>query len=154
MGCNSRYEFVRISHGVESLSYIPFSWGSCRMGCASEDDAGFHFNWTPVLQVWFELPLPEGIRDGLCLARECAEKMNVLHFAFFINDDPDGDRVKRALGEDRIDPRHYVFLARVILDAHRKSPAAGSSRGTGLIGHRHLIHVQEQALQQSRVTAG
>jgi len=35
--------------------------------------------------------------------------MNVLYLAFFIDDDPDRNRIESALGEDRINSLHYVF---------------------------------------------
>ena len=114
------------------------------MGRPAKHNAGFDFSQSPVLKVRFEPPLSKGICDGFCLARKRAEKMNVFYLASFVDDDPDGNRVKRALGENRIDPRHHVLVAGVVLDAHRKSSPTRSGRGSGLLGHLHLIHVEKQ----------
>jgi len=96
---------------------------------APEQDPGFHFHRLAILGVWFELPLLERSRDHGCLIGKCAEKVNVLYLAVLSDDDPDRNRSKAMLGQNRIDARDQVLVGGVILDAYGQSPAALSSRG-------------------------
>src|ERR1700731_3391698 len=72
----------------------------------------------PVPHVRLEFPLLEGVGNGFRLIRKGAEKVNMFYLAFFVDDDPDRNRIEPALGENRIDPRNHVLTLRVILNAH------------------------------------
>ena len=78
---------------TESLGHSIPCQVSGRMGRASKHDAGFHLNWLPVLQVPPELPLPQGIGNGLCLIGKCAEKVNVFYLAL-------SQRISRSRSEE------------------------------------------------------
>jgi hypothetical protein len=64
-----------------------------------KQDSGLHFNRLTVLLIRFELPLAQGITYRPSLIAESTEKVNVLHLAFFINDDSDRSRIKSMLRE-------------------------------------------------------
>ena len=83
-----------------------------------KQDSGFHLDWLPILHVLFELPLAQGIRDGLGLIDECTEKVNVFYFAVLVDDDSDRNRIVPMLGKNRADPRDYALVIRIILDAN------------------------------------
>jgi hypothetical protein len=100
MACNStNTDLPNLEDGWDLESFRSFGcsvgcWECRRMRRSSKHDAGFHFNWMAVLQVRFDLPLPEGISDGLCLAWKRAENVNMLYPASFVDDDPDGLNVR------------------------------------------------------------
>src|SRR5580658_5590815 len=109
-----------------SLIIRSLYWSLIALSAAAHARRGSRFppRRPSALQVRPESPLREGIRNGLCLLRKRAENVNVLHFAFFIDDDPHRNRVESAFGKDWIFSLDYVFVASVVLDAHRCFAAA------------------------------
>src|SRR6266568_5126246 len=80
--------------------------------------------------------------------------MNVLYLAFFIDDDPDGNRIESALGKDRINSLQYIFGACVAPDAYRDIIPARPGGGIRLSRQVHLVHFLDEILRQLDVTAG
>lgn len=61
---------------------------------APKHEAGLHLNRLTVSQVPLEFPFSKSVGDGLRLIGKRAEKVNVFHFAFFIDDDSHRNRVE------------------------------------------------------------
>src|SRR5882757_940191 len=120
----------------------------------SEHDAGFYFHRLSVAQVWSEAPLKQGVCNGVYLVGKGAEKMNVLYLALFINDDPNRSRIESALAKDRINSLQYVFVAHILLDAHRDFTASPPRNGTGLCRQSHFAHFLDETLNELGVPAG
>lgn len=103
----------------------------------AKHDSGFHFHGFSVAQVGLESPLFQRVCDRFGLVGKCAEKMNVLHLAIFVDDDSYGNRVKVALGEDGVDARKHILVFRIILYADGKIsspvPAFGSASSGSFI---------------------
>src|SRR5579859_3940478 len=105
------------------------SWSHGK-GRTPKHDAGFNFQPLSIPFVGPELPLFQGIADCFFLFRKCAQKVNVLDLALFINDQAHGDCVISALRKHGVNPLNYVFPTGIVLDAHRNIPASASGRGS------------------------
>src|SRR5437899_2254635 len=135
--------------------YEASSFGCRILGCGchrtrrmSKHDAGFHFQRLSVAQVPPEPPLGQRIRNGFCLIGKCAEKMNVLHLAFFIDNDADWNRVESPFSEQRINSFRNIFTVCVVLYANRNITAAPPRNGAGLLRQAHLVHFLDEILGQ------
>jgi len=65
----------------------------CLKRSAAEQDAGLYFDRVALALIRLELPLAESVSDRLRLIVEGAEEVDVLHFAFCVDDDADGNRL-------------------------------------------------------------
>lgn len=103
-----------------------------RVAYVTEIDSGFHLDRRSIPQVRLETPLPQGIHDALGLIGKRAQKMNMFHLPFPIDQDAHRNAIEPAFGEYRINPLQDVFIPYIVLHALRGGPSAGATHETGL----------------------
>src|SRR6516164_1647115 len=80
--------------------------------------------------------------------------MNMLHFAFLVDDDPYRNGIESALNDDGIDSLYHVFATSVVFDAYRNVGLVRLARCARRPGQLNHIHAPDETFHQLCVAAG